>query len=326
MNQMVLGALLSRVVTPSWVLTADGTIATILADFTTEGISQHYWYNGRQYPGFTSFLTGLGGTFSGSANGTYVNSAGLITQATANTARFDYNPSTLAAKGILLEGARTNVVLWNRDLTNAAWTASNVTVAKDQTGADGVANSASSLTATAGNGTVLQAITLASSARYQSAYVKRLTGSGTINMTMDNGTTWTAISPTSSWTALEIPTQTLANPTVGFRIVTSGDAIAVDYVQNENGAFRSSAIPTTSASVTRAADSLSFPYTQTTFSALIETINIGNISNGARLLSNNNNEGLPMLNNTTTANAYNCLLYTSPSPRDGATSRMPSSA
>jgi hypothetical protein len=53
---------------------------------------------------------------------------------------------------------------------------------------------------------------------------------------------------------LSIPTQTLANPTVGFRIVTSGDQIAVDFVQNENGAFGTSPIPTTTTAATRAAD------------------------------------------------------------------------
>jgi hypothetical protein len=41
---------------------------------------------------------------------------------------------------------------------------------------------------------------------------------------------------------------------VGFRIVTSGDAIAVDYAQLENGAFSTSAIGTTTAAVTRSAD------------------------------------------------------------------------
>jgi hypothetical protein len=51
-----------------------------------------------------------------------------------------------------------------------------------------------------------------------------------------------------------IPVQTLANPTVGFRIVTSGDAIAVDFVQNETGTGASSEIATTTAAVTRAAD------------------------------------------------------------------------
>lgn len=137
--------------------------------------------------------------------------------------------------GLLIEDTATNVALWNRDLTNVVWTPTNITAVKDQTGPDGVANSASSIVATAGNGTILQSITLASSKRAQSAYVKRITGSGTINMTMDNGATWTAISVTSNWAVATIPDQTLANPTVGFQIVTSGDKIAVDFVQNENG-------------------------------------------------------------------------------------------
>lgn len=169
--------------------------------------------------------------------------------------RFTYDPVTLAAEGLWLEESRTNVVLWNRDMTNAVWTKTNCTAAKDQTSFDGTANAASSLTATAGNATCLQAITLASSARFQSVLVKRITGSGTIQMTMDNGTTWTAITVTSSWTRVSIPTQTLANPTVGFRIVTNGDAIAVDLVQNENTSVSpSSVMPTTSATFARIAD------------------------------------------------------------------------
>lgn len=201
---------------------------------------------------------------------TYINRDGLVRLAAANVLRADdwapfYEQGLVDANGVGLHGkrlggARTNVVLHNRDLTNAAWVKTNVTAAKDQTGVDGVASSASKITATAANGTCLQAITLASSARFQSAYVKRVTGSGTINMTLDNGATWTVITVTAAWTRVTVPTQTLADPTVGFRIVTSGDAIAVDYVQNENGVFQSSVIPTTTVAVTRAADSLTLPF------------------------------------------------------------------
>lgn len=164
--------------------------------------------------------------------------------------------------GYLIEGARTNVVLRNRDLTNVAWTQTNCTPVKDQLGIDGVTNGGCRITATAGNATCLQAIVLASSARYQSAYVKRLVGSGVVEMTMDNGATWTAIvvTSTTTWTRVTIPTQTLANPTVGFRIVTSADSIAVDYVQNENGMFPSSPIATTGGAITRSADSLTIPF------------------------------------------------------------------
>lgn len=176
------------------------------------------------------------------------------TTAAYHAPRFDYDPVTHAAKGLLIEEARTNVVLQNRDLTNASWVKTNCTAAKNQTGIDGVANSASSLTASAANATCLQAITLGASQRFQSAYIKRLTGSGVVNMTMDGGTTWTAITVTSSWTRVSVPAAFLGSPNVGFRLVTSGDAIAVDYVQNENGSLATSAIATTTAAVTRAAD------------------------------------------------------------------------
>lgn len=205
---------------------------------------------------------------------------GNWTSVAANLTRF------ARGKGLLVEEARTNIVLRNRDLTNASWTKTNITAALDQVGVDGVTNSASSLTATAGNGTALQAITLASSARWQTAFVKRLVGSGTINMTMDNGTTWTAIAPTSSWSRLSIPTQTLANPTVGFRIVTNGDKIAVDLVQNENsGVFATSPILTAGSSVARAADVVSL--------ASLSALNfIGNFSLFAAI----NPIGLPAAN------------------------------
>ncbi len=162
--------------------------------------------------------------------------------------------------GYLAEGARTNLALWSRDLTNAAWTASNVTTALTATGADGAANSATTLTATGANGTVLQSITSASAVRVTGCYIKRRTGTGTINMTQDNGSTWTAVTVTSSWTAVSIPSATVTNPIIGFRIVTNADAIDVDYVMHEGAGatFMSSAIATTTVAVTRNADFLRY--------------------------------------------------------------------
>jgi hypothetical protein len=229
----------------------------------------------------------------GSAIATRFNASGLLETVSAGAPRFDYDPVTLAALGYLGEGTRTNVVLWNRDLTNEAWTPTNITPAKDQTGIDGVANSASSITATAGNGTILQAITLASSARYQSAYMKRITGSGVVEMTTDNGSTWTPVTVTASWTRVLIPTQTLANPTVGFRIVTSGDAIAVDFVQNENASEGpSSPIWTTTAAVTRASDVCQIigaglvPFQSNYGAAIVQYRSIfGNSANAGRLIA-----------------------------------------
>jgi hypothetical protein len=99
-------------------------------------------------------------------------------------------------------------------------------------------------------------------------------------MTMDGGTTWTPITVTASWTRVSIPSQTLANPVVGFRIVTSGDAIAVDIVQNEDGAFATSPIPQTSAAtMTRVADIIKLSGSaltaiQSAAGAVVEEINL----------------------------------------------------
>lgn len=205
-----------------------------------------------------------GETFTGDNTRTYFNSSGVLLTAGTNVKR---DPSyTIAGvfQGLLLEAAATNIVLWNRDCSNAAWTKSSMTAALDQTGIDGTASSASSLLATGANATCLQAITLASSVRMQSAFVKRLVGSGTINMTTDGGTTWTVITVTASWTRVTVPLQTVTNPSVGFRIVTSGDKIAVDYVQNETRAgstvfSQTSPILTTTVAVTRAAEVYTIP-------------------------------------------------------------------
>jgi hypothetical protein len=91
-------------------------------------------------------------------------------------------------------------------------------------------------------------------------------------MTMDNGATWTAITVTAGWTLVSIPTQTLTNPTVGFQIVTNGDAIAVDFVQNENGVFATSPIVTTTVSVTRALDVVSMLTSAISYSQSVGTL------------------------------------------------------
>lgn len=167
---------------------------------------------------------------------------------------FNSGVARITDLGLLIEEARTNVVLQARDLSNVAWVKLNTTAAKDQVGVDGVSNSASSITATADAGTILQTIVLASTARFQSAFVKRITGTGTLEMTMDTGSTWTAVTVTSAWTRVSIPTQTLANPVVGFRMGTSGDVIAIDFVQNENGTFMTSPIAATTVALARNVD------------------------------------------------------------------------
>lgn len=153
---------------------------------------------------------------------------------------------------LLVEPEATNWCLYSRDLSNAAWTKTTCTGAKTQIGLDLGANSASLLTATGANATCLQTISLLSTAKTFSAYVKRSVGTGAISITDDDGANYTECTGLSStaFTQYEI-TRTQADPVVGFKIATSGDAIIVDYSQLEETGFSTSAIPTTSIPVTR---------------------------------------------------------------------------
>lgn len=158
-------------------------------------------------------------------------------------------------KGLLIEEQRTNNLLQNRDMTNAAWVkGATVTVAQTQIGIDGAANSATLVTggAVTATNTVLQTITLGSAADVYSVFIKRITGSGVIEISAD-GSTWTAVVPTASYQQFQVP-QTLANPVCGVRITANGDQIAVDFSQLETGVGATSPIATTVAAVTRNAD------------------------------------------------------------------------
>lgn len=187
----------------------------------------------------------------------YFDDSGILQTASSNVARFDHNPVTLVSLGVLVEEAQTNVWLHNRDWTNVVYTATNITAAKDATGLDGVANSASTLTADANNGTITQTITLTSSEQTTSVWMKRKTGSGTVEITDNNFTNATDITSdinSSTWTKVGKITRTQANPVVGIRLGTSGDEVEVDFGQTEGGPINTSPIATTSSSVPRNAD------------------------------------------------------------------------
>jgi hypothetical protein len=142
-------------------------------------------------------------------------------------------------------------------LTGTA-TAIQVTTA---TGLDNVANSASRLTAAANDATLLQLLTAATGTRTTSVWIKRVSGSGTVSLTRNGGTGWTDITSslvTGTWVPVALTSDVGANPTVGLKMGTSGDVIDVDCFQDENGAWRTSPILTTTAAVTRNADVLSY--------------------------------------------------------------------
>ncbi|RWP06708.1 hypothetical protein [Mesorhizobium sp.] len=190
--------------------------------------------------------------------------------------------------GILVEDQRVNIALWASDLTNAVWVKTNITAAKTATGITGVVNSATTITATGANGTALQTITSASAARITYCWIKRRTGTGVVEMTQDNGSTWAAVTVTADWTRVAIASATLANPIVGLRLVTSGDAVDVDFFQHVAASIVSSPIRTFAITATRTGDNISLLATAFPTSATAMTMGgqfeTSKQANGARAM------------------------------------------
>jgi hypothetical protein len=190
----------------------------------------------------------------GVGEATYFGSDGLLKIATAGEWRLDHAPGTGIRRGVLLEPGRTNAALHAQDFTQAAWVKTNITAARDVIDLRDLANTASRLTATANNATVLQSITAASATRITSFYLRRITGTGTVEITQNGGTNWTAVTLTSHFERFSIPFATITNPQIGIRIGTSGDVVAVDAAQCEIGTFPTSPILSEGTALTRQVD------------------------------------------------------------------------
>lgn len=75
-------------------------------------------------PSTYDFMPGFipsGITFSRTTQGSYFNASGVLTLAAVDAPRFNYDPSTLALKGLLLDPAATNLCLYSQDFSNASW-------------------------------------------------------------------------------------------------------------------------------------------------------------------------------------------------------------
>ena len=198
-------------------------------------------------------------TYTRSTTATYINSSGYVASAAINEARFECDATTLAAKGLLIEGAATNLLNFSETFattggTNNNWADTNLT--RTSTNNTSPRNDATALqiTASAANGTIISSAAMGTSAaRTLSVWLRRVTGTGNIQYTLDNGSTYTTQAITAVWVRYTFAVTTAAQR-VGFRIVTSADAIEIWGVQLETGTGASSYIPTTTAQVTKAAD------------------------------------------------------------------------
>lgn len=172
-----------------------GTLPMLFADFTTEGGSNHYLYNGTTYAGAAAWLAGAGATFSRASAAYYTNSSGLLASAAAGVPRFDYDPVALTSRGILLEGAGTNLCPQSSTFTTSPWTTSgeNATVTANTRAAPDGTTTASTLASTGttdpgvyqaasisyvgGTATTMSVFVQAGTCHYPSLSVANITGS-----------------------------------------------------------------------------------------------------------------------------------------------------
>lgn len=184
---------------------------------------------------------------------------GEVASGTAASMYLGFDDTPGAYGGYLAQGSRINSAIFARDMTNAAWVKTTMTAVKNAMGIDGVASSATTLTATAGNALALQTLTEAATSRSYAPWIRRVSGSGAVQVTQD-GTTWTTVTVTSTWSRVADLVVSQLNPVFGIRLVDNGDSVAVDMNQLEAGTFASTPIPTTVAAATRNADVLTYPF------------------------------------------------------------------
>ena len=228
-------------------------------------------------------------TFSRGTGATRVNQSGFIETVGNTTPRFDYDPVTLAPRGLLIEEARTNLLTYSDDWSNAAWVKSTITVTANATVAPDGTTTADLLTQ-GGGGTahsVTQTFTGTAAAYTFTTYVKKgtrrfavlaLTPSAAPNIAdyawfdLDTGArgsmganlTASSITPAGSgWFRISV-TKTLTAVSQ-FALITHSDAdnnlsssaAGATFVwgaQLEAGSFATSYIPTVASTVTRNAD------------------------------------------------------------------------
>jgi len=233
-------------------------------------------------------------TFSRGTGATRVNASGFIETVGTTTPRFDYDPVTLAPRGLLIEEARTNLLLRSDDWSNAAWSTSGATITANATASPDGTTNADALVEDASTGLHItqQFITFANATAYTvSVYIKagsrtwvqvalpaaaftasqggffNLSGAGSLGTVTGTptarsitavGNGWYRITVTATSTAAAGGNVAIvaasADGTTSYAGTNGSQALYAYGAQLEAGAFATSYIPTVASTVSRSAD------------------------------------------------------------------------
>jgi hypothetical protein len=229
-------------------------------------------------------------TFTRASTATYTDSQGVIRTATTDEPRFDHNPTTGESLGLLVEEQRTNLVTWSQDFSQTDWSKNasiivSTAIASPISGVNYQKIEASTANTTVGVTSI--PVTAASQQRAVSFFAKPLGNitrvlvvvqgaDARININLIDGTATTNATATGSTVTVSgerftVSTPSLTNAT-GVRFflkrtgesdtntpttIAIGEGLYLIGAQMEAGAFPTSYIPTTTATVTRSADAAS---------------------------------------------------------------------
>jgi hypothetical protein len=166
-----------------------------------------------------------------------------ITFARASTARFYDGRSTAKAE--------ENLLIRSQEFDDAAWAKTNTTVTANNAVAPDGTTTAETLLATDANATTLQTVVAVAGDYTFSVFLRRVSGTGNVDISAHSGGTWVTQSITSSWARYTV-TQTLTagSRTPGIRIVADTDSIEVWGAQLEQRSSVTAYTPTTTQPIT----------------------------------------------------------------------------
>jgi hypothetical protein len=235
-------------------------------------------------------------TFARASSATYTDASGMIQTAATNAPRWDYDPTTHALKGLLIEEQRMNLLSWSGDLNNAVWSkfaniaTAPITAANQTTAPDGTLTAARiTYPAVSGAGAYscqYQGITGTATQYTISIWLKGAVGGEQTYIEITDNVTY-YVSPrltlTTQWQRFFVTSSSPLTATAWYLILgtdlrsasqssTPAQTIYAWGAQFEQGSFGTSYIPTTSVAVTRAADIAQMPTNASWFNANFGTL------------------------------------------------------
>jgi len=228
--------------TITWSVARTSISFDIRTDFTSGTAASNFYLWGAQLEQSTTV-------------GEYVKTTSTINSAP----RFDHDPTTGESLGLLVEESRTNLFAYSDNFNDPSWTINNATITSNTATAPDGTNTADLYSGTS-TSAVSQSASLTSGVTYTiSCYVKSAgLGNDSFRLRIEPTQTSSNFTATSEWQRFSF-TATSAN--TGLRscgILRNSSSDNVDIfiwgAQLEAGSFPTSYIPTTSSTVTRAAD------------------------------------------------------------------------